>query len=381
VRFGDVVRNVNETVNSNELLNFEKVIGLEHLDPGELKVSRWAEMNSLSDGTTFRRIFRPGQVLFGKRRAYQRKVALASFEGICSSDILVFDSKSERLLSEFLPYIVQSDAFFEHALQTSSGSLSPRTRWEDLSNFEFELPSLEQQERVVEMLTTIDDHLGHLTLEQGLLRKMQKVYVSDWLLKVGPFSSSASIADVCQTGLFCDGDWVESKDQDPHGSNRLVQLADIGEGCFLDKSRRYLNDDQFQRLRCTSLREGDVLVARMPEPIARACLYVDLGQRAATVVDISIARCDQSIILPQVLVSIINDEAFRSVAKGLTTGTTRPRIARSKLGAIVFPLPPMELQLEFVKDFGRFSVALSDLDEARSASEILRTALINSEIE
>jgi type I restriction enzyme, S subunit len=97
-----------------------------------------------------------GQVLFGKRRAYQRKVAVAEFDGICSSDILTFEPKGDDLLSDLLPFIVQSDGFFDHALGTSSGSLSPRTRWSQLADYEFPLPPKDEQCRLAEVFWATD---------------------------------------------------------------------------------------------------------------------------------------------------------------------------------------------------------------------------------
>ena len=85
------------------------------------------------------------------------------------------------------------------------------------------------------------------------------------------------------TGLFVDGDWVESKDQDPSGNICLLQLADIGDGTFLDKSDRWINEDAFVRLRCTELATGDVLVARMPDPLGRACLMPSAAEQAEIV--------------------------------------------------------------------------------------------------
>lgn len=153
VRFGDVVRCVDKTCRDPQAEGLTRVVGLEHLDPGELKISRWAEV---SDGTSFTRTFRAGQVLFGKRRAYQRKAAVADFDGICSGDILVFESDNIRLDSRLLPFVVQSDAFFSRAVGSSAGSLSPRTKWSELARFEFKLPPLDDQHRICEVLDEIE---------------------------------------------------------------------------------------------------------------------------------------------------------------------------------------------------------------------------------
>ncbi|MFZ2289251.1 MAG: hypothetical protein WAV92_06235, partial [Halopseudomonas yangmingensis] len=85
---------------------------------------------------------------------------------------------------------------------------------------------------------------------------------------------------ISRSGLFSDGDWVESKDQDPEGDVRLIQLADIGVGEFIDKSNRFMTSKRADELRCSYLKAGDILVARMPDPIGRACIFPeDMGKR------------------------------------------------------------------------------------------------------
>ena len=154
VAFGDVVRNVDESIRDPQNSGLERYVGLEHIDPESLHIQRWG---LISEGTSFTRRFRQGQVLFGKRRAYQRKVAIAEFDGLCSSDILVFEPKEDRLLPELLPFICQSDGFFEHALDTSAGSLSPRTKFKELARYEFPLPPLDEQRRIAEILWAADE--------------------------------------------------------------------------------------------------------------------------------------------------------------------------------------------------------------------------------
>ena len=155
VKFGEVVRLNKETCKDPEAAGINRVIGLEHLEPGDLRVRSWAEV---ADGTTFSNRVRPGQVLFGKRRAYQRKVAVADFDAICSGDIYVFESAdSKRLLPELLPFICQTEAFFEYAVGTSAGSLSPRTNWKSLAEYDLVLPPLEEQRRIQQLATATTD--------------------------------------------------------------------------------------------------------------------------------------------------------------------------------------------------------------------------------
>ena len=152
--FGDVVKLNADRCANPAAAGIERYVGLEHIEPEDLRIRRWG---LVEDGTTFTNRFRPGQVLFGKRRAYQRKVAVADFEGVCSSDIYVFEPKDDRLLPELLPFLCQTEAFYEHAVGTSAGSLSPRTNWTQLANYEFTLPPLEEQSRILDVLSTSDD--------------------------------------------------------------------------------------------------------------------------------------------------------------------------------------------------------------------------------
>jgi len=154
-RFGDIVHLNTSRIADPVAAGIERFVGLEHITPENLHIRNWG---LVADGITFTNHFKPGQVLFGKRRAYQRKVAVADFEGVCSSDIYVFESKDPNvLLPELLPFICQSEGFYDYAIKTSAGSLSPRTNWSHLANYEFPLPPLDEQCRIADLLWAADD--------------------------------------------------------------------------------------------------------------------------------------------------------------------------------------------------------------------------------
>lgn len=146
------------------------------------------------------------------------------------------------------------------------------------------------------------------------------------------------------TGLFTDGDWIESKDQDPNGDVRLIQLADIGDGEFLDKSARFLTSDKATELKCTFLEPGDILLARMPDPLGRACIFPGNPRPCVVAVDICIIRLARGNIDKNWLVRQINSPEFRFKISRFATGTTRKRISRSNLAKIRFSVPPLEEQ-------------------------------------
>jgi len=183
----------------------------------------------------------------------------------------------------------------------------------------------------------------------------------------------APISELTAAGLFTDGDWVESKDQDPEGSIRLLQLADVGEGVFRDRSSRYLNDDAADRLGVTYVHPSDVLVARMPDPIGRACLAPAVGQRCITVVDVCILRPGREID-SRWLMWALNSPRVHSAIAGMATGTTRKRISRKNLATIELGVPPLPEQRRIVAAIDEYFSRLDAADASlqRSAKQLAK---------
>jgi type I restriction enzyme S subunit len=149
------------------------------------------------------------------------------------------------------------------------------------------------------------------------------------------------ILDGC---LFTDGDWIESKDQDQNGEIRLIQLADIGDGFFVNKSSKFINSETAKRLRCTFLEKNDILIARMPDPLGRACVFpLEEKEKYVTAVDVCIIRPNEN-CNNKYLQYCLNSTEIRNSIERQKTGTTRERITRKKLGELEIPLPPLEQQ-------------------------------------
>lgn len=153
VKLGDVAVESRETYKGDK--TGMPIVGLEHITPGEVTLSNW----DTDTDNTFTKRFRKGDMLFGRRRAYLKKAAQAPFDGICSGDITVIRAKEDLLLPELLPFIIQNDNLFDFAVGKSAGSLSPRVKWDNLKNYTFELPSMEEQKKLAKALWSINDTL------------------------------------------------------------------------------------------------------------------------------------------------------------------------------------------------------------------------------
>ena len=151
VLLGDVAEERKETCKGSK--EGYPIVGLEHLTPEEITLTKW---DNDSDNT-FTKMFREGDILFGRRRAYLKKAAVAPFDGICSGDITVIKAIPDRINPRLLPFIIQNNDLFDFAVSKSAGSLSPRVKWEHLKQYEFELPDIKKQEELTELLWAIDN--------------------------------------------------------------------------------------------------------------------------------------------------------------------------------------------------------------------------------
>lgn len=252
VSFGDVVRNVNVTVRDPETIGINRVIAMEHMDPGKLKIQRWG---AIEDGTTFTRRVMPGQTLFGKRRAYQRKVGYAEFEAICSGDILTFEADETQMLCEFLPFLVQSNEFFDHALGTSAGSLSPRTNWRDLANFEFHLPPLHEQKRIADLIWAVERHqVGLESCVSATAGVLQRFLGEAFSAVSGP---PVAIVDLCTDVVG--GIWGS-----PAGENEVDVLA-LGPRVYAPGTTDFVTDGS--PIRSVSKRHAESRLVRADDII------------------------------------------------------------------------------------------------------------------
>ena len=155
VAFGDVVRQVKDRVDP-DATDLERYVAGEHMDTDELRIRRWGVIGDGYLGPAFHMHFRPGHVLYGSRRTYLRKVAVADFEGITANTTFVIEPKDPKvLMPELLPFIMQTESFHEHSIKQSKGSVNPYINFSDLTWYEFTLPPLDEQRRIVEALQAI----------------------------------------------------------------------------------------------------------------------------------------------------------------------------------------------------------------------------------
>jgi type I restriction enzyme, S subunit len=156
----------------------ERFVGLEWIEADNFQLQGFG---LVANGTTFTKRFAKGDVLFGKRRAYLRKVAVADFDGICSGDILVIRANEKKMLQGLLPYYISADAFIQHAVSTSAGSLSPRTKWKDLAELEVSIPDLNTQSTILEVFQQLTHTINQLKQQKTTLKHLKQKLLNEIL--------------------------------------------------------------------------------------------------------------------------------------------------------------------------------------------------------
>jgi type I restriction enzyme S subunit len=372
VAFGDVVRNANLTEHDPEAAGLDRIVGLEHLDPENLHIRRW---NTLENSTSFSRKFVPGQTLFGKRRAYQRKVAFAEFEGICSGDILTFEPEDpDVLLPELLPFICQTDAFFEHALGTSAGSLSPRTSWRALQDFEFPLPPIEEQKRIAEILWAADEVSERHSNTLAWVERLQRVAMAESFRRDSSNLTLRAATDVCEkitVGIVIKPASYYVKD----GGIPALRSLNVFPQRFDLQELVYISEEGHSKNQKSELHSGDVVIVRTGRP-GDACV-IRAEQAGFNAIDLIIARPGKD-ILPDYLSAFVNsDLAKRQFNRGIA-GTAQTHFNIGEFKKLKISMVSVDKQGELLRDLQAIQTITSDISKHLLATQQLKRTLLNS---
>ena len=275
MKLGDVAIEHKETCGGSK--DGYPIVGLEHLTPEEVTLTAWDE----DSDNTFTKVFRKGNVLFGRRRAYLRKAAVAPFDGICSGDITVIEAIPDRILPELLPFIIQNDGLFSFAVGKSAGSLSPRVKWEHLKNYEFELPSMDRQRELAELLWAMDTTKKSY---QKLIAATDELVKSQFmeLFSLSQAESNGwSIVPVSSVVIKpLSGEWGQ-EDTDGTGV-KVLRTTNFTDSGFIDYSEVVRRSIELKKVEAKALRDGDVLIEKSggsdTKPVGRVVFYQETSE-------------------------------------------------------------------------------------------------------
>ena len=353
-RFDEVCRQVNEATKDPAAEGFDHVIGLEHIEPNNLHITQW---DTLEKETTFTRKFKKGQVLFGRRRAYQRKVAYAEFDGICSGDILVFEAIDEVMLPELLPFLIQSEGFFQKALETSAGSLSPRTKFKELADYEFLLPPKPEQKRLAGLLWAADEMIEKEKSEGKTLKSVLRTE----LIQISNYSNDSLLPlnNVC--------DVLDNK-RKPLSSRERYKIKGsypyYGVNGIVDYINTYIFDEDLVLLAEDCGNYGNF----KEESIA----YFITGKSWINN-HVHVLKAKEEVILSKWLYYSL---AHKDIVKYIN-GSTRGKLCSSELSRISLYVPTLEQQRKICTNIERKERALLIIQKQIDLSQQIKQELIN----
>jgi len=360
VAFGKVVQNKNENTSNPSLEGLSRVVGLDHMDSESLPLVRWSELDDLPDGTTFTRRFHAGQVLFGKRRSYQKKVSFPDFDGVCSGDILVFQSlDSKRLLPGFLPLLVQSDPFMDFAISTSAGSLSPRTKWSDLYKFEFLLPSLKNQEEIVEIIRSIDKAIqGYKKLS---VRSYRESIVHELLSTGADNWTRTTLGEIAQ---FFNGRTFKQEELLTDGKHRVLRV-----GNFFSNGKWYWSNlDLDENKYCD---QGDLLYAWS------ASFGPQIWSEEKVVYHYHIWKVvEDALHVNKMFLYYWLEDDVQRMKKDAGTGSTIMHITKGEIESRAILLPPLDEQMQIVKIVSSIDAMVDATEQSMSSLKLLRKSIL-----
>jgi type I restriction enzyme S subunit len=344
VKFSSVITLSTTRTSDPASAGIDRFVGLEHIEPENLHIRSWG---NVADGTTFTNTFKRGQVLFGKRRAYQRKVAVADFDGVCSSDIYVFESKDPNvLLPELVPFICQSEGFYDYAVKTSAGSLSPRTNWTHLANYELNLPPVDEQRRIADLLWAADDSISEWQETIIRLEKLLAAVREDVLCnKELPRQKLKSCVKSITAGKSVLG-FGKPAAENEFG---VLKVSAVGaDGFVADENKLLENEKTF--IPAFSVHKDDLLITRANtrELVGRVCKvpqeYPNLMLSDKTLrLEVDEAFGDKDFLL-QVLRSKEARTQIEATASG--TGGAMKNISQVQILNLNLPLPELKIQKE-----------------------------------
>lgn len=351
VKFGEIAECVNDRVDDPAKAGVERYVGLEHLDPERLTIRRWGAPDEVNS-TKLR--FKPGDIIFGKRRAYQRKLAVADFEGICSAHAMVLRAKHGRIVPEFLPLFMQSDLFMQRAVAISVGSLSPTINWKTLAAEVFALPPPEEQRRIADVLRALD-----VGLDAFRALQLATITVQESALEFQQSKESAtevSLESICS--IITDGEHATPPRTD--AGVYLLSARNIRDEGLELSDVDYVSPETFDRLsRRISPQWGDVLIS-CSGSIGRVC-SVPPDTKLALVRSVAIVRPIPGILLHEFLVAYLQSPRGQQQIHALTNQTAQGNLFQGSIRRIKIPLLSITAQAGVVrvgKDIAAMTKAL-----------------------
>lgn len=388
VRFGDVVRNAKVKVDP-ETSGLERYVAGGHMETDNLHIRNWGTIGDGYLGPAFHRKFVKGQVLYGSRRTYLRKVAVAEFAGVCANTTFVLEPKGNDLLPELLPFIMQTEAFTEHSIKQSKGSTNPYVNWKDLAWYEFPLPPLDEQRRIADILWAADRAMMRFEDAEEKLRCANQCMIDELFRRglpkqarrfrrtsLGALPAEWKVVALQEvTKKIVDG--VHKRPMYTDSGVPFITVENLTRGQGIDFSdTRFISVEDHREFKKRANPEiGDVLVSK--DGTLGVARLVETAREFSIFVSVALLKPDRECLDGRYLRSFFSTSLFRNRMSGKTSGSALKHIHLVDFRSSLIPLPSLPEQEEIAGVIEELDSRLVDVIEHRRCTSAVRRGLID----
>ena len=360
-RFDEIVQNISERVEPNQT-DLDLYVGLEHIDPDTLHLSRHGHPSDV-EGTKLR--FYKGDIIFGRRRAYQRKTALATTDGICSAHAMVVRAKEDVVDPMFLPFLFHSKNFIDMAITISVGGLSPTINWKDIAKQEFLLPPKAEQKRLAELLWAADEVVEKEKREREKMEELYNYQIED--LFVGEKVTFGNCANINERTL-------SAKTPNDYMFH-YIDIASIVSPKHLGPLTEYPFADAPSRAR-RIVKQNDIVLS-LVRPYLKSFVQIKNNQDnliASTGTAVVSAKSENS---TDFLFHMLFSKAFMTFCENRMNGTNYPAITPADLADFQLPSYNYDEQLSIANKLNAIDNTIEQLEGQIALSQQIKQELIN----
>lgn len=363
-RFDEIAQKFSERVDPNNT-DLTTYIGLEHIDSESLHIRR---VGTPDDVNGAKLKFHKGDIIFGRRRAYQRKAGIATMDGFCSAHALVLRANPEVINPDLFPFFIHSDSFMDRAVDISVGSLSPTINWGTLKHQEFRLPPKKMQVKLAELLWNSENYRQKSIAIFTKLADARRSY----------FRESISAAEYVPLEELCAVFYGlgQPPEKDANGVP-VVRATDIKRGEIDESNFLRIKPSEISKKKNAILRSGDIIVVRSGAYTGDLALIPEHLEGAVAGYDL-IARHIDGKIIPKFLVEYLLDDPAQRYFKGESIRSAQPHLNSKQLLNTMVPVLKLTTQEGISQQLEKFDVLRISLRDKVKTSTVLHKIILES---
>ena len=372
-KLSEVVMRIKDKVDKDNT-ELEYYIGGEHFDNGEICITKRGIIKESTIGPAFHMRFKPGDVLLMSRNPHLRKAGVVDFEGICSDVSYVCRTRDENVLMQrFLPFIFQTDAFWKFAEENKGGSTNFFLNWSDFERYEFDLPSIEEQRQLTEILWAAQN--AKLAYKE-LLRQTDELVKSQFIELFGDYKTNTKNWPIAKFTDFAIIDATMSTDYVRYADYPHIGIDSIEKETGVLSGYRTVKEDNVISGKYV-FTSAHIIYSKIRPNLNKVALPDFEGMCSADAYPIlPIAeKCDRIY-----LAVLMRSQFFLDYILGFSARSNMPKVNRKQVEGFTAPLPPLHLQKEFSEFFKQTDKSKFEIKKAIENTSALIKSLMQQDL-